>query len=175
MKTFIEYLDRENEQKKEKLEKMSDFLKRIDKFTVMPFLNKEEQSYIFVRFPVDSSLKDKLKDLQLGLRIYIIGKTLVYRLQQGAKGFPIGPSKKIEDQEEIEDLVEKGKSEEEAYNTVMKRIPNEFRKFMKQVYKNIEIRTKGMDQKDDKDTDAEKYKAILNSILTSKFDPRFKM
>jgi hypothetical protein len=85
MKTFIEYLDRENEQKKEKLEKMSDFLKRIDKFTVMPFLNKEEQSYVFVRFPVDSSLKDKLKDLQLGLRIYIIGKTLVYRLQQGAK------------------------------------------------------------------------------------------
>jgi len=173
MKTFTEYLDRENEQKKEKLEKMAEFLKRIEKFTVLPFLGKEDQSYVFVRFPVDSSLKDKLKDLQLGIRVFIVGKKLVYRLQQGAKGFPIGPSKKIEDQEEIEDLVEKGKSEEEAYNTVMKRIPNEFRAFMKQVYKNIEKRTKGLDQ--GKDTDAEKYKEILNSILTAKFDPGFKM
>ncbi len=174
MKTFTEYLDRENEQKKEKLEKIAEFLKRIEKFTVLPFLEKENQSYVFVRFPVDSSLKDKLQDLQLGIRIFIIGKKLVYRLQQGSKGFPIGPSKRIEDQEEIEDLIEKGKSEEEAYNNVMKRIPNEFRKYMKQVYKNIEVRTKGLDQ-EDRDTDATKYKAILNSILTAKFDPGFKM
>jgi len=171
MEYFKEYLEKKDKENKKKLEDIFELLKRVEGIKVLEYLSYEVP-YLFVRTQVGKHISPALVDLDLGVKIFNAGNKLVYRLQQGPKGIQIGPSKTIEDPDEIEDYIEQGKSEQEAYNEIFRQVPKKVKKFLRRVYENINSQVRG---KTNIDMDAEKYKQILNSILTAKFDPGFKM
>lgn len=169
---FSEFMSLEQRKVVEKLKELKKHLERVEKFRVRDFTDNEQTPYIFVQLPIDSKLNDALRQVGLGIRVFVMGGNMVYRLQIGPKGGPIGPAKKLEDQEEIEDLVQQGKTEEQAYNEMMRRVPNEFRKYLKKVARNIE----GSKSRLPDDTDNERYMAILNQMITGSVeDGAFKM
>jgi len=171
MEYFKEYLEKKDKENKKKLEDIFDLLKRVEGIKALEYLDYDNP-YIFVRVQPEKHISAGLVDLDLGVRIFTAGNKVVYRLQQGPKGLQIGPSKAIEDPDEIDDYIEQGKSEQEAYNEIFRQIPKKIKKFLRRVYENINSRMQG---RTNQDMDSEKYKQILNSILTAKFDPGFKM
>lgn len=171
MECFNEYLEKKDKEDKKKLEDIFNLLKRVDGIKTLGYLDYDIP-YIFVRVQAGKHISPTLIELDLGVRIFNAGHKVVYRLQHGPKGTQIGPSRVIEDLDEIDDYLEQGKTEQEAYNEIFRQIPKKLKKFLRRVYENINSKMTG---KINQDMDAEKYRQTLNSILTTKFDPGFKM
>lgn len=171
MECFNEYLEKKNRENKNKLADILDLLKRVDGIKPLEYI-EQENPYIFVRVQPEKHINQNLAVLDLGVCIYCAGNKLAYRLQQGPKGNQIGPAKTIEDQEEIEDLIMQGKTEQEAYNEIFRQIPKKIKHFLRKVYENINDRVKG---RIDIDPESEKYQQILNSIVAAKINPSLKM
>lgn len=172
MLSFKEYVNNDKNRNKEILEKIADLLRRTKGIEIYSFLERDEESYIFALVPVESKLSEKLKKIKLGIRIYNIGNDIIYRLQKGPKGFPIGVAKKLVDKEEIENLIDSGESNTGAHNTLIRKIPEKLGKFMRKVFQNIE---KAVTYSPNDEQQDDIYQKILNSILTAKFDPGYKM
>lgn len=138
--TFKEFIEEDKDIKNNnnKLEKVYRILSSTKNFRVSKSISEDSpDSYLFIQIPINSRYKNDLKELNLGIRIYVINKRLNFRLQEGFKGNQIGPAKQIEFQDEIENLVDNGKTEEQAYNEILRNLPNKLRKFMENVHANI--------------------------------------
>jgi hypothetical protein len=160
---FREFFINQTSRDREKLEKIYDLLKRVKGLEAISFLARDENPFIYIRPAVKSSLYQAFRGLKLGIRLYIIGDNLTYRLQQGPKGIGVGPGKPLENQETLLNLVQQGKDETEAYNEIVRKIPNELTKFMERVLQNLENKVGSKRTT----TDAETYRGILNAIVTS--------
>lgn len=170
--TFKEYIEESDNQGKKKLQEILDLLKRVKGFDVFSFLKRDKNPYIYVKIKLDKEYNKILENLKLGIRIYYINNAITYRLQQGPKGYPIGPAKKLEEEKEIEDLMMKGKDGNQVLNEIIKKIPNKLRDFLKKVADQIK---NSQSNYDDTESDNEKYKRILNSILTGDYDRTLKL
>lgn len=173
IKSFKEYIEEDNKDNKEILTRISDLLKRTKGVEIYSFLEREQDSYIFALIDIhNNDLVQKLKDIKLGIRIYIINDDVLYRLQQGPKGFPIGPAKKLINQEEIEDIISQGKNNQSAYNELIRKIPNKLKDFLTKIFQNIKKSYRSNNSSDNK---AIINRKILNNILTSNLDPGYKI
>jgi hypothetical protein len=151
--TFKEFIEEDKDIKSnnDKLEKVYRLLSSINNFRVSKSIDEYlPNSYLFVQIPINSKFKEDFKKINLGIRIYVINKKLSFRLQNGFKGNQIGPAKQIEFQEEIENMIDKGKTEDQAYNEILRNLPNKLKRFMQDVYSNIlkKYNNKNIDQKD---------------------------
>lgn len=165
---FREYFERSHKKENiNKLKKIFDLLSRVKGFDTYDFTDNETAPYVFASVLSNLDVEEKLRNLNLGVRIFLAGDEVVYRLQQGSKGFIIGPSRKIEDQKEIESIILQGKTEEEAYNEIFKKIPNQIRSFMTKIMMNLH--KKGINNiKHEKDNEI--YRNIINSISIIDYD-----
>jgi hypothetical protein len=160
---FRTFSEEAEKQSKEKLKILLEILKK-NKFLVIEDFTNEERPYIYVKIDKKDDLYERFKDLDLGIRIFSIGKKLVYRIQQGTKGHPVGTSKSIEKPGEIEDHVAQGKSEIKAYKDVFSETPKILIDFMDKVLNHMETKIDGKPQTE---FDIEQKRMILNSIISS--------
>lgn len=162
MQLFSEFMKERVENARSKIHHLFQYLKTRDE--LVPELRvTNDQPYIFVMLKPSQPGLRKLEGLGLGVKIFDVGSKLVYRLQHGRNGTPIGPSRVIEDHDRIRDEIEKGKNEDQAYNEMFARIPDIISEFMNKVHKNIHKRVEG----EPVDMDAEKQREIINAIVAS--------
>ncbi len=166
MMYFKEFIEKQTHEYQKKLSLLYDTLKGQPKHDIFDHSDDRNNPYVFIRVKIKSETYDKLSDLNLGVKVFNIGNKLVYRLQNGSFGHPIGPSKILEDREEIEDKIEQGMTEEEAYIDLFKNIPETILKFMEDVYQNIE---NSLDRRNPVKMDPATDRQLLNSIVTALF------
>ena len=115
---FSSFIDIKNKKTIKELEILKEVLSK--SFEVKPYL-EIESPYIF--------LKSKNKEIEFeGVRIYKIGSSLAYRIQNESDSEPYGKAYPLEIEKMFEDLIP-DMSEEEAGGVIAQALVQEFRNF----------------------------------------------
>lgn len=118
---FHSFLDKKGREAKKQLGILKEVLEK-EGFKVQDFLDGDGDNYIYV--------KGNLPGLSFGgIRIYRIGDSIAYRIQQEAKTYPYGKAYSLKVSDMFEDLVSDSFKEEEAGKKVMQAITTEIKKF----------------------------------------------
>lgn len=167
MLQFLEYMEKTDKETIDKIKTLYELLKKDKDMEVKDFTEDENNPFIFVKTPLNSEVYEILSELNIGIKIFNIGEKLVYRLYHGPRGVPIGPSKVLEDHEDIATAMQSGKSEQEAYEDLYKSVSEKLKKFTEKVLENLESKIGGM--KPPLKMDAPRDREILNSIVSVLF------
>ena len=92
---------------------------------VEDFTENAEDPYIFVKAPKDQSVSFE------GVRVYKIGKTLAFRVQNESETHPYGKAYMLDIEGMFNDLMSDAMDEEKSGNSVMSGIDEELKRFFK--------------------------------------------
>ena len=162
---FKEFVEDTDKKIKEILKILKDILDKDKEIKVKDFLN-EDRAFLYIEIDKKDDLYERFKNLDLGIKILSVGNHIVFRLHQGAKGNPIGPAKKLLNQNDLQNEIEKGKSEIKAYKDVFVDGAGKLKTFMTKVLSRLET---GLEGKPQFDMDIEKRRELLNSIVNTVF------
>lgn len=120
MQLFVEFIDRKHREAKKKLKLVEKLLKKGD-FKVVSKLN-EEDPFIYLSNPnMDSNLG--------GIRIYEIGGSIAYKVQQNEDVQPYGDAYLLDLEEMFHDYMTETDDEKKAGKQVIKSANEELKKF----------------------------------------------
>ena len=123
MKKFSNFI----ETKKRKIKKELKLIKKAlehEKYEVKEFLN-EYDPYIYLKIPERDSLFFE------GIRIYKIGESFAYRVQNSEKSHPYGKSYKLDVEGIFNDFVSENADEKKAGLNTIKELGKQIKQFIK--------------------------------------------
>lgn len=140
MKTFLEFVDKQEREAKKQLSLVKKLLEN-QKMNVGDHLD-DEDPYIFVKNPANVNLSFD------GIRIYKIGDTIAYRVQRQESTHPYGKSYLLDIEEMFNDLMsEEDMTKEKAGKEVIKSVAEEIQNFFrKSVEAEAELKQGAFDQ-----------------------------
>ena len=163
---FKNYTDQKDEENGAKLRLIHKILSGNKKIELVNGL-EESVPYLFIKIPnIGGQIQQRLKDLDidLGVRIFGAGDKIVYRIQTGPKGVPVGPSKVLGNARRLEELLEAGEDPTTAYEEVYRGAVTEIAKYLVKVFKNID---RSRPKPPQTDWSAQRAFLVLHSIVAS--------
>lgn len=121
MKKFSEFVDKKKRDTKKQLELLEKMLSKHG-FKVKPFIESTNDPYIYV--------EDPNQQLSFGgIRIYKIGNSMAFRVQNEDKTHPYGKAYPLEVEKMYDDLISDSETEEKAGKIIVDSIVQEIRSF----------------------------------------------
>lgn len=128
MSTFGEFVDKKMRVSRKRLDLVERVLVR-EKFIVRPHLDDTEEPYLYIASP-HTRLSFG------GVRIYITGESVAYRVQKDDKTHPYGKSYRLDIEEMYDDLMsEEEMTEKKAVVQVVEAVGKELNKFFQESLK----------------------------------------
>jgi hypothetical protein len=128
MKKFLEFVDKKERDAIKQLQVLMQVLQKFN-WEVEDFTENIDDPYIFVKAPTKEELSFE------GIRIYKIGKSLAYRIQNEAATHPYGKAYALDVESMYTDLVSDDMDEQRAGQEVMNAINSEIKRFFKESLK----------------------------------------